>query len=79
MPYRQFEKIIDGEKRYCIKNIRTGKVTCYYSPGNRETGIRIKEAFAHGFKPTGKVGLAGASKKTRRRVARMGGRASRRR
>ncbi len=52
MPYKEFEKVIDGQKRYCIKNIRTGKVTCYYSSEKREIGIKMKEAFAHGFKPT---------------------------
>ena len=38
--------------------------------------IRIREAFAHGFRPKG---LAAAPRITRRRVSSMGGRARRRR
>ena len=54
MPYSKFTKIVNGKKKYCIRNLRTGKITCYDSPEKRETGIRMKEAFAHGFKPTRK-------------------------
>ena len=49
MPYKQFMK----GGRYCIKNLETGKVTCYASRQKRKTGIRLKHAFAHGWKPTG--------------------------
>ena len=48
MPYEKFRK----GKKYCIRNKRTGKVTCYSSVAKRETGIRMKHAFAHGFVPT---------------------------
>ncbi|MBC8181495.1 hypothetical protein H8E88_10270 [candidate division KSB1 bacterium] len=50
MPYQKFTKIIKGKKNFCIKNKQTGKVTCYDSEKKRETGIRMKEAFKHGFK-----------------------------
>jgi len=48
MPYKKFKK---GGK-FCIKNLRTGKVTCYGSEKKRKTGIKMREAFAHGWKPT---------------------------
>ena len=54
MPYEKFTKIVKGKKKYCLKNKVTGNVTCYSSEEKRNTGIRMKEAFAHGFKPTGK-------------------------
>ena len=52
MPYLKFTKIVDGKKKYCIKNKKTGSITCYSSKKKREKGIRMKEAFAHGFKLT---------------------------
>lgn len=51
MPYKLFEKKVDNILKYCTKNINTGKVICYGSKEKRQTGIRIKEAFAHGWKP----------------------------
>jgi hypothetical protein len=51
MPYDQFTKTVGGKKKYCLKNKNTGQVTCYSSEAKRKTGIRMKEAFAHGFKP----------------------------
>ena len=71
MPYTKFQR---GGKYY-IRNRRTGRTTGYRSEEARQQGIRIREAYAHGWKPTG---LARASKSTRRRVASMGGRARRR-
>lgn len=50
MPYIKSKR---GNK-YCIKNIKTNKVTCFKSEKDRKQGIRIREAFAHGWKPTGK-------------------------
>lgn len=76
MPYKKYERTIDGQKRYVAENIETGQVVRYYTPENRETGIRMHEAFSHGFKPRG---LAGASRNTRTRVSSMGGRAKGRR
>ena len=52
MPYDQFIKTVGGKKKYCLKNKSTGSVTCYGSEAKRKTGIRMKEAFAHGFKTT---------------------------
>lgn len=51
MPYRKFEKTVEGKKKYCIQNLRTKKVICYETAAKRETGIRMREAFAHGMKP----------------------------
>ena len=48
MPYKQFQK----GKKYCLKNIKTGKVTCYSSAKKRSTGVKMREAFSHGWKPT---------------------------
>lgn len=50
MPYNKFKK---GNK-YCIRNRKTGRTTCYKSEDDRNQGIRIREAFAHGWKPTRK-------------------------
>ena len=70
MPYTKFSK----GGRYCIRNQKNGKVTCFDSEQTREKMIRIREAFAHGFRPKG---LAAAPRSTRRRVSRLGGKASR--
>lgn len=48
MPYTKMRR---GEL-YCIMNKKTKKVTCYRSAEDREKGIRIKEAFAHGWVPS---------------------------
>lgn len=74
MPYKLFTKYQDGQKKWCTRNLRTGQVIHYSSPEKKETGIRMREAFSHGFRPKG---LASASRHTRIRVARMGGRARR--
>jgi hypothetical protein len=50
MPYNKFRRW----NKYCIRNLKTGKVTCFQSQQDRDKGIRIREAFAHGFKPTRK-------------------------
>ena len=54
MPYKKFTKKVKKKKKYCVRNVETGKVTCYSSEKKRKTGIRMKEAFHHGFVPTGK-------------------------
>lgn len=51
MPYSKFTKVVDKTTKYCIKNINTGKATCFGSKKKRATGIRIREAIAHEFKP----------------------------
>ena len=51
MPYTKFTTTRDGKKAYGLKNKQTGKVTVYSSKTKRETGIKMKEATAHGFKP----------------------------
>jgi len=54
MPYKKFSKKVKGKKKYCLKNKETGAVTCYDSEKKRKIGIKMKEAFAHGFKLTKK-------------------------
>jgi hypothetical protein len=51
MPYRQYK--CNG--RFCLKNIKTGKVTRFKTAEDRAEGIRIREAFAHGWKPSNKT------------------------
>ena len=52
MPYDIFDKVIKGKKKYCTKKITDGTVVCYSSKKKRKTGIKMREAFAHGWKPT---------------------------
>ena len=52
MPYRKFQKTVKGRRKYCTKNKRTGQVVCYQSDEARRKGIRIREAYAHGWKPS---------------------------
>lgn len=52
MPYKLFTKTIKGKKQHCTRNKRTGQEVCYKTKKNRKTGIRMREMFAHGFKPT---------------------------
>ena len=47
MPYELFKQ--DG--KYCTRNIRNGKITHYTSAKNRETGIKMREMYSHGFVP----------------------------
>ena len=54
MPYTNFEKTVNGEEKYCMRAIRTGRTYCYNSKEAREKGKKMHEAFAHGFKPTAK-------------------------
>ena len=51
MPYTLLKR---GSK-FCTRNKRTGQVVCYSSAAKRKTGMRMREAFAHGWKPTGKA------------------------
>ena len=54
MPYKNFTKKVEGKKKFCMTNIRTGKTYCYKSKTAREEGARLHEAFKHGFKMTKK-------------------------
>ena len=56
MPYKKFTQVIKGKKVYCTKNKETGKIVHYSSVKKRKRGMKIREAFAHGWKPTGKKG-----------------------
>lgn len=75
MPYQKFTKYEKGVKYYAARNTRNGKVTKYTSDENRETGIKMREMYSHGWQPKG---LAAASHSTRQRVSSIGGRSSRR-
>ncbi|MFX0134121.1 MAG: hypothetical protein ACFFDN_10805 [Candidatus Hodarchaeota archaeon] len=56
MPYSKFTKIVKGKKKYCTRNLETGEVVEYDSAEKRASGIQMREAIHHGFKPTGKKG-----------------------
>ena len=64
MPYTQFKR--DG--KYCIRNIKTGKTTCFKSQEDRATGIRVREAFAHGWKPKKRYSQVHSHKRSGRHV-----------
>jgi len=51
MPYILSER----KGKYCMTNKNTGKSYCYDSAGAREKGMKMHEAFSHGFKLIGKV------------------------
>lgn len=55
MPYRLNTKKRDGKKVYCMTNKNTGKTYCYKSVTARKEGMRMHEAYKHGWKPTGKA------------------------
>jgi hypothetical protein len=59
MPYRK-STLKKGKKKYVLKSITSGKTYHYSSAAARAKGIKMHEAFKHGWKPTGKA------KKTRR-------------
>lgn len=46
MPY----KLLRRDGKYCMENTKTGRVYCYKSARDRKKGMRLHEAFAHGFK-----------------------------
>ena len=55
MPYDLFTKKREGGTVYCMTSKDTGKTYCYKSKADREKGMRMHEAFKHGWKPTGKA------------------------
>jgi len=48
MPYDLLSK---GGK-FCMRSKRTGKTYCYSTRQARARGMRLHEAFSHGFVPT---------------------------
>ena len=52
MPYRKFTRVVKGQKKYCMENIKTNKTYCYKSKADRSKGMQMHEAFASGWKPT---------------------------
>ena len=54
MPYDKFTKIREGKKVFCMTSKNTGKTYCYKSKADRAEGMRMHEAYAHGFKQTKK-------------------------
>jgi len=61
MPYR-LSKLKKGKKKYAMTNKNTGKTYHYSTAAARKKGMKMHEAFKHGWKPTGK-----AKRKTRKR------------
>jgi len=55
MPYDLSTKTEGGKKKWCMTNKDTGKTYCYDSNEARNKGMRMHEAFKHGWKPTGKA------------------------
>jgi len=51
MPFKKFTKIVKGQKKFCIKKLTDGTVTCYASKKKRDTGIKMKYAFESGWRP----------------------------
>lgn len=47
MPYKKFKR----NGKFCIENKNTHKITCFNNLEDEVKGIRIREAFAHGWKP----------------------------
>ena len=54
MPYSTSTKTRAGKKVYCMTSKDSGKTYCYKSSEARKKGMRMHEAYSHGFKPTGK-------------------------
>lgn len=52
MPYTKYATTRNGKKVFCMKNISTGKKYCYKSKADRKEGMRLHEAYSHGFKQT---------------------------
>jgi len=66
MPYKQFITYVGGQKKYAIKNLRTGNITKFNTEKNRETGIRMREMYSHGFTPTNKKSFTYVKKHLRK-------------
>ena len=66
MPYRKYTTFVGGEKKYAIQNLRTGNITRYSSPEDRETGIRIREMYSHNFIPGKKKNFTTVKKHRRK-------------
>mgnify|MGYP001609705307 CR=1 FL=1 len=54
MPYTLGTKMREGKKMYCMTAKDSGKEYCYHSEEARKNGMRMHEAYKHGFKPTQK-------------------------
>ena len=53
MPYK-LSKLKTGKKKYVMTNKNTGKSYHYSTAAARKKGMRMHEAFKHGFKMTRK-------------------------
>lgn len=51
MPYTLSTKEKEGKKKYCMTNKNTGKTYCYDSEAARKKGMKMHEAFKHGWVP----------------------------
>jgi len=53
MPYKT-SKLKKGKKKYVMKSLETGKTYHYATAAARKKGMKMHEAFKHGFKMTRK-------------------------
>ena len=56
MPYKTYTTTREGKKKFCMRNIKTGKSYCYNSSVARKKGMRIHEMFKH--MPKSKIRIA---------------------
>lgn len=54
MPYSFSTKKVKGKIKQCMTSKESGKTYCYNSDAEMKRGMRMHEAFKHGFKPTRK-------------------------
>lgn len=54
MPYILSTKTVKGKKKFCMRSKESGKMYCYNSTQARADGMKLHEAFKHGFVPTKK-------------------------
>lgn len=54
MPYNFSTKKVKGQIKHCMTSKDSGKTYCYNSESTMKKGMRLHEAFKHGFKMTRK-------------------------
>ena len=56
MPYDNFQKMVKGVKKWCMRSRDTSKTYCYGSKAGRAKGMRIHEMFKN--MPKSKIRIA---------------------
>ena len=56
MPYKNFQKIVKGVKKFCMTSLESNRTYCYKSKQARSEGQRIHEMFKH--MPKSKIRIA---------------------